>query len=450
MSRALMLVASAGLVLSAQAQSNYRWVDLPGLFASGVQQPRVTSITLADPDVGGPLGVVPIVVGNVSSASGGSAQWVLRWDGTSWVALTPVPSGFTVNTFATSLQATNLGDRLRLHGAIFAGNASILSYGGSSWTGINTGDAQFVNPAANSPLGLIYSNALGALKVFDGIGVIGTIPSPNWFLLGGAPTGGTRGTVSIFGQIYAYGGIGSNGIVSTPGVFFYSGVGADPWISIGNGSVGNNIGEPTSLESLNGDLYLGTKADFSTTSVGTLAVRRNSAPNTWQFLASFTLNNNQFSSSGIRALRTIVAGGVPYLIIAGSFDTVVPLGGPSITGCAGVIAYNGTTFSKLASGFGGNVEAMVPTADLKALYLAGATNDASSSPLVRRWEPVPCYANCDGSTASPVLSAGDFVCFLNKFRAGDSYANCDGSTGNPTLTAADFVCYLSRFRAGCP
>ena len=29
----------------------------------------------------------------------------------------------------------------------------------------------------------------------------------------------------------------------------------------------------------------------------------------------------------------------------------------------------------------------------------------------------PCYANCDGSTGIPLLSAGDFVCFLNTFRA---------------------------------
>jgi len=31
---------------------------------------------------------------------------------------------------------------------------------------------------------------------------------------------------------------------------------------------------------------------------------------------------------------------------------------------------------------------------------------------------LPCYANCDGSTGSPLLSAADFVCFLAKFRAG--------------------------------
>ncbi len=53
-------------------------------------------------------------------------------------------------------------------------------------------------------------------------------------------------------------------------------------------------------------------------------------------------------------------------------------------------------------------------------------------------------------TAGESLSAGDFVCFLARFRAGDSYANCDGSTSAPTLGAADFVCFLNAFRAGCP
>jgi subtilase family serine protease len=61
-----------------------------------------------------------------------------------------------------------------------------------------------------------------------------------------------------------------------------------------------------------------------------------------------------------------------------------------------------------------------------------------------------CYANCDGSTSSPVLTANDFTCFLTKFRANDPYANCDGSTGSPTLTASDFTCFLTAFRAGCP
>jgi len=60
-----------------------------------------------------------------------------------------------------------------------------------------------------------------------------------------------------------------------------------------------------------------------------------------------------------------------------------------------------------------------------------------------------CYANCDGSTSNPVLTANDFQCFLNKYAAGDAYANCDGSPFTPTLTANDFQCFLNAFASGC-
>lgn len=60
-----------------------------------------------------------------------------------------------------------------------------------------------------------------------------------------------------------------------------------------------------------------------------------------------------------------------------------------------------------------------------------------------------CYANCDGSTATPVLNANDFNCFLNNFASGNSYANCDGSTLAPILNANDFNCFLNTFATGC-
>jgi hypothetical protein len=60
-----------------------------------------------------------------------------------------------------------------------------------------------------------------------------------------------------------------------------------------------------------------------------------------------------------------------------------------------------------------------------------------------------CYANCDGSTGVPRLTANDFQCFINAFAAGQSYANCDGSTGSPALTANDFQCFINAFAGGC-
>jgi hypothetical protein len=64
--------------------------------------------------------------------------------------------------------------------------------------------------------------------------------------------------------------------------------------------------------------------------------------------------------------------------------------------------------------------------------------------------PVPCYANCDGSTTAPYLTVLDFNCFLNHFMAGDSYANCDsGCNPPPCLNVLDFNCFLNVFMAGC-
>jgi hypothetical protein len=61
-----------------------------------------------------------------------------------------------------------------------------------------------------------------------------------------------------------------------------------------------------------------------------------------------------------------------------------------------------------------------------------------------------CYANCDGSTTSPILNVNDFICFLNEFAAGHLYANCDQSNPPPILNVNDFVCFQVRFAQGCP
>ncbi len=61
-----------------------------------------------------------------------------------------------------------------------------------------------------------------------------------------------------------------------------------------------------------------------------------------------------------------------------------------------------------------------------------------------------CYPNCDGSTIDPFLNVLDFMCFINRFTAGDPWANCDDSTIPPVLNVLDFTCFLNKFAAGCP
>lgn len=60
-----------------------------------------------------------------------------------------------------------------------------------------------------------------------------------------------------------------------------------------------------------------------------------------------------------------------------------------------------------------------------------------------------CRANCDESTSAPILNVNDFVCFLNRFSAGDPRANCDCSTSTPALNVNDFTCFLNLYATGC-
>ena len=69
--------------------------------------------------------------------------------------------------------------------------------------------------------------------------------------------------------------------------------------------------------------------------------------------------------------------------------------------------------------------------------------------IIRGTVGVSCQANCDGSTEQPVLNVNDFICFSQRFAAGDPYANCDGSTEEPVLNVLDFVCFQGAFAAGC-
>jgi hypothetical protein len=84
------------------------------------------------------------------------------------------------------------------------------------------------------------------------------------------------------------------------------------------------------------------------------------------------------------------------------------------------------------------------------VFGVSTTLSGENSAIIRTRISAPCYANCDASTAAPVLNVADFTCFLQKFAAGDPYANCDASTVAPTLNVADFTCFLQKFAAGCP
>ncbi len=148
------------------------------------------------------------------------------------------------------------------------------------------------------------------------------------------------------------------------------------------------------------------------------------------------------------------AGPLPEVLIAGGNFNATATGQP----LSGIAAWDGLSWQALGAGTTGDVRALTvwPSAGGAGRLVVGGNFFMAGglvSPGMAFWgcpaSAPPCYANCDGSIAAPVLNVADFICFLNRFGASDPYANCDGSTAPPTLNVADFICFLNRYAAGC-
>lgn len=62
-----------------------------------------------------------------------------------------------------------------------------------------------------------------------------------------------------------------------------------------------------------------------------------------------------------------------------------------------------------------------------------------------------CYADCDPSSGRGVLDILDFVCFQDRFVAGDPYAcDCTTASGAGVCDILDFLCFQDAFLQGCP
>jgi hypothetical protein len=109
--------------------------------------------------------------------------------------------------------------------------------------------------------------------------------------------------------------------------------------------------------------------------------------------------------------------------------------------------------SQAAPGQYGDTYAYGAWADAANFYVVGyGVSRATGNSEALLWmRPLPfCYPNCDNATTVPLLNVNDYICFQNRFAAGDPYANCDGSTQTPVLNVNDFICFQTRFAAGCP
>jgi hypothetical protein len=168
---------------------------------------------------------------------------------------------------------------------------------------------------------------------------------------------------------------------------------------------------------------------------------------TWSFIGGPSGGNRE-----IWDLQVFDDGRGPAVYIGGLFENF----GGVVTD--NLVRYSGTGFEAVGGGVQTPIKSMGVVRDERGLSLwiqsqhpfaqisVGGGTLTGFAQWVGCKEPA-CYANCDASTASPRLTANDFLCFLNKFVLRDPYANCDA---NASINAADFQCFLTRFAAGCP
>ncbi|MBX3376388.1 MAG: hypothetical protein KF678_05230 [Phycisphaeraceae bacterium] len=362
----------------------------------------------------------------------------------------------------------------------FAAGGSSISFGVSADGGTIIGIADF---GAFSPLGsqaFVYTASTGPE-------LLGDFPSN--------PTGVPRSTgraLSADGSTLVGGGLSANGneafvmnlatrqfigLGALQGTAFNSvayGVSGDGSIVVGASSFGAQETQAfrwTSTGGMQGLGYLPSPTWLTKYSIadavsadGQVIVGRSRSNNSQNGLEGFRWTQ----ATGMVGLGDLPGGSFQSFAFAANADGSVIVGMATIEGAPGPFgpgsasrafiwdAQNGmrdlqaTLMAAGAPMTGWNLkEARAVSADGRTIVGTGTGPDGNTQAWIATLPPLSCYANCDGSTGSPKLTANDFQCFLNSYANGDTYANCDASIGSPLLTANDFLCFLNKFAAGC-
>ncbi len=442
-----------------------------------------STLCIFDDDGAGPRPAFLYAGGSFSTAGYAPSNGIVRWDGFYWA-----PAGPVINNAVHALLSADLGSGPTLYiGGQFTAADGIPASSIARWDG-----------QAFSAFPLGGNNHVDALGVFQGQ----LVAAGKFTLMGGVPVGRIA---RYTGSTWSPFGAGFDGNVSALAVFDDQRGGGPALYAAGQftHSAGQPMsriarwtgqawaplsagtdGDITALAVIGNGLYAGgpftsaggqpapgvarwdgsawTPLPPTGAAVETLAVHRGvlyaggaagggtALISAWNGRSWFALPALSGAADAVHltTLASVSDDGVapPVLYASGEFTVA---GGVA---AAHLARWDGTSWAAIGDGLDAPARAI--TRFYSALALGGDFLSAGGltswflAPLVPACAPV-CEPNCDASTAPPLLNVNDFVCYLNRFAAGDPYANCDGSTTPPVLNILDFTCFLNRFAAGC-
>jgi len=338
--------------------------------------------------------------GDFTTAGGGAASRIARWDGAAWSALS---SGLNSTVFALATFTEGATTSLFAGGAFSTAGGSpanrVARFDGAAWSALGSGIAGTVQALASfddgSGPGLF---AGGSVTTAGGVAAsrIARWSGAGWTSLGRG-IDNTVLTLAVFDD-GAGAALHAGGLFTTAGEAAADRVarfdGAD-WAPLGLG-IGGQVGALATFDEGSGERLFATGNFTTAGGAGANRVAR------WNGAAWSALGTG-LSGPGL-ALVVFDDGGGPDLYVGGNFSTA---GGVAVNSVA---RWNGASWSGLGSGMNGQVRALAVFDDGSgpALYAGGdfTTAGGAAANRVARWNGSSWSALGSGVNASVHALAG--------------------------------------------
>jgi hypothetical protein len=379
--------------------------------------------------------------GSFSIALGGSADFLVRWDGSAWSQFSPGATNGTVRalTLAPNGDLVAVGDFSTIGGVAAV---QVARWNGATWSSLS-----FPSPPFNAFVSAVAVMPNGDIVVGGGFQFLGPFSSPipgtsaiarwngsTWSGIGNGATGTSVNALTVLanGDLLVGGNFTALGGVPCARVGRWNG---SVWSPLGAGLPGNGNSVANLLPLPNGDIVAGIAQAQLFGSAGPAVARWDGT--SWTPLAP----------NGFEAANTLTLAPNGDVIAAGRLRQV---GEPIRVGVSNVARWDGSSWSALADGANGVTQRLLTTPDGDLLACGAFTRIGTvNANRIARWNGTTWSPLGTGLSSPPgglttdvrgvivrgngdMIATGNFV--LADGAAANRIARWDGSVWSPLGT----------------